>query len=118
MFALVSVPIETPRSRGSLAGNHLCGVHEYGEGTYTTEGITKLCEALKESNVTVLKCAPHPIKCLLSCQRPLTHLLLPVAAWASTSSAALVLPRGVVLIMAPTPLRVSPSCAMRSRGAP
>ena len=58
VFALVSVPIETPRSRGSLAGNHLCGVHEYGEGTYTTEGITKLCEALKESNVTVLKCAP------------------------------------------------------------
>jgi len=27
------------------------------EGTYTTEGITKLCEALKGSAVTSLKCA-------------------------------------------------------------
>ena len=63
VFALVSVPIETPRSRGSLAGNHLCGVHEYGEGTYTTEGITKLCEALKESNVTSLGCVPPCSAC-------------------------------------------------------
>jgi len=40
-----------------LHDNKLCGVHEYGEGTYTTEGITKLCEALKGSAVTSLKCA-------------------------------------------------------------
>ena len=43
-----------------MAGNHLCGVHEYGEGTYTTEGITKLCEALKGSAVTSLECAAAP----------------------------------------------------------
>ena len=40
----------------------------------TTEGITKLCEGLKGSAVTSLKCAAAP-KCLLSCQRPLTRLL-------------------------------------------
>ena len=64
MFALVSVPIETPRSRGSLDGNQLCGLYEDDDGdirgTYTTLGITKLCEALKGSAVTSLRCAGTP----------------------------------------------------------
>ena len=46
-----------PPSLGSLADNQLCGVNHYGVGTYTTEGITKLCEVLKGSAVTSLKCA-------------------------------------------------------------
>ena len=55
----------------------LCGVYEnkYGEiqGTYTAEGITKLCEDIKGSAITSLKyAAPLPQKRLLSCQRPLT----------------------------------------------
>jgi hypothetical protein len=38
--------------------NQLCGLTENGEdGTYTAEGITKLCEGLKGSAVTSLKCA-------------------------------------------------------------
>ena len=40
----------------SLAYNHLCG----GGGTYTTEGITKLCEGLRGSAVTSLECAAAP----------------------------------------------------------
>ena len=40
-----------------MAGNELCGLNHLGLGTYTTEGITKLCEGLKESNVTSLGCA-------------------------------------------------------------
>ena len=40
-----------------MVNNKLCGVNHYGEGTYTAEGITKLCEALKGSAVTSLKCA-------------------------------------------------------------
>ena len=39
----------------SLAENELCGVGKYGGGTYTAEGITKLCEGLKGSAVTSLK---------------------------------------------------------------
>ena len=39
-----------------MAGNELCGLHQDGHGTYTTEGITKLCEGLKGSAVTSLKC--------------------------------------------------------------
>ena len=46
-----------PPFLGSLAENALCGVDEDGEGTYTAEGITKLCEGLKGSAVTSLKCA-------------------------------------------------------------
>ena len=38
----------------SLANNALCGVNEYGQGTYTAEGITALCEGLKGSAVTSL----------------------------------------------------------------
>jgi hypothetical protein len=45
-------------SHGSLGGNRLCGIDWYGDGTYTTEAITKLCEGLKGSAVTSLKCAP------------------------------------------------------------
>ena len=51
-------------THGSLASNQLWGLYydDYGEvkGTYTAEGITKLCEALKESAVTLLKCATRP----------------------------------------------------------
>ena len=39
-----------------MANNELCGV-TFAGGTYTTEGITKLCEVLKGSAVTSLKCA-------------------------------------------------------------
>ena len=47
----------------SLANNGLCGV-QHGRGYHTTEGttegITKLCDALKGSAVTSLKCAVPP----------------------------------------------------------
>ena len=70
-----------PPSLGSLANNELCGVTSWGGGIYTTEGITKLSEALKGSAVTSLKCATAP-KCSLLCQRPLTrrttHLRTPL----------------------------------------
>jgi hypothetical protein len=36
----------------------------FGHGTYTAKGITKLCEALKGSAVTSLKCAAAPRACL------------------------------------------------------
>ena len=52
--------------------NLLCGLDDEGNGTYTAEGITKLCEGLKGSAVTSLRCATTP-KCLLLCQRPLTR---------------------------------------------
>ena len=42
----------------SLLGNKLCGVSEYHDyGTYTDEGITELCEGIKDSAITSLKCA-------------------------------------------------------------
>ena len=37
-----------------MAGNELCGLDYDGEGTYTAEGITKLCEG---STITSLKYA-------------------------------------------------------------
>ena len=40
-----------------MANNQLCGLTSWGSGTYTAKGITKLCEALKGSAVTSLKCA-------------------------------------------------------------
>ena len=43
----------------SLADNMLCGV-KYDRGTYTAEGITKLCEGLKGSAVTSLEYAAPP----------------------------------------------------------
>ena len=66
MFAFLSVPINTVcASCGSLADNQLCGLYivnkgrhnESVEGTYTAEGITKLCDGLKGSAITSLKCA-------------------------------------------------------------
>ena len=45
---------------GSLAGNFICGVDAYGNGTYTAEGINALCEALKSTTtLTSLKYASH-----------------------------------------------------------
>ena len=46
-----------------MAVNRLCGLDDEGHGTYTSEGITKLCEALKESNVTSLGCVPPCSAC-------------------------------------------------------
>ena len=61
VFAFVSGPIDTTPALGSLGYNQLCGVNGHGDGTYTTEGITKLCEALKGSSVISLECAAAPI---------------------------------------------------------
>ena len=36
----------------SLDSNALCGLDEYGSGTYTAKGINALCEGLKGSAVT------------------------------------------------------------------
>ena len=49
-----------------MADNQLCGLDEDGDGTYTTEGITKLCEGLKGSAVTSLKCAASLMFAFLS----------------------------------------------------
>ena len=62
-----------------MARNELCGLDGEGDGTYTVKcaaartlySVTKLCEGLKGSAVTSLKCAATP-KCLLLCQRALT----------------------------------------------
>ena len=40
----------------SLANNCLCGLNEYGKGTYTAEGINALCEGLKGSAINALAC--------------------------------------------------------------
>ena len=43
---------------GSLDFNQLCGISPVnGQGTYTAEGINKLCESLKTSSITSLRCA-------------------------------------------------------------
>jgi hypothetical protein len=60
VFAFLSAPIDTPPSLGSLACNQLCGLGDERNGTYTAEGITKLCEGLKGSAVTSLECAAAP----------------------------------------------------------
>ena len=61
-----------------MANNQLCGIDSRGFGTYTAEGITKLCEGLKGSAVTSLKCATAcPHNWSLLCQRTLT----PSSAW-------------------------------------
>ena len=49
-----------------MGENQLCGLDYEGNGTYTTEGITKLCEGLKGSAVTSLKCAATRVRFRLS----------------------------------------------------
>ena len=49
-----------------MAGNRLCGLDREGDGTYTAEGITKLCEGLKGSAVTSLECAAAPLFAFVS----------------------------------------------------
>ena len=74
MFAFLSAPIDTPPSLGSLASIQLCGLDDRGRGTYTTEGINKLCEGLKGSAVTSLKCAAP--ECSLFVSAPVDTLAL------------------------------------------
>ena len=69
MFAFLSAPLDTPPFLGSLGCNHLCGLDQWGGGTYTAEGITKLCDGLKGSAVTLLECAAAPSVRLLSAPR-------------------------------------------------
>ena len=40
--------------------SQLCGQSDKGNGTYTSEGITMLCEALKGSAIASLECAAQP----------------------------------------------------------
>ena len=62
VLTFLSMPVATATPHiGRLDDNQLCGVSPYGGGTYTAEGITKLCEGLKGSAVTSLKCAAAPV---------------------------------------------------------
>ena len=49
-----------------MAYNKLCGLDQFNLGILNAEGITKLCEALKGSAVTSLKCALAPVPAFLS----------------------------------------------------
>ena len=40
---------------GSLNENQLCGLDRDGDGNFTTEGLTALCEGLKQSKVSSLR---------------------------------------------------------------
>ena len=51
---LAAVLGQTEIAHLNLMGSSLCGVNQYGRGTYTCEGITKLCEGLRGSAVTLL----------------------------------------------------------------
>ena len=62
-----------PARRGRLDCNQLCGLDAMGRGTYTAEGINALCEGLKRSGITSLRCGFAP-KCSPSRQRPLTRV--------------------------------------------
>ena len=53
-------PTPTLTLARSLGHNLLCGLGREGGGTYTTEGITKLCEGLRGSAVPSLECAAAP----------------------------------------------------------
>ena len=54
-------PIPTLTLARSLGGNQLCGINgDYRVGTYTPEGITKLCEGLEGSAIDSLECAAAP----------------------------------------------------------
>ena len=55
-----------------MNNNALCGIDKNGRGTYTADGINALCEALKGSAVTSLRCAapakdgmPTSVRCLV-----------------------------------------------------
>ena len=43
-----------------MRSSQLCGLDWNGRGTYTIEGITKLCEGLRGSAITSLECAAAP----------------------------------------------------------
>ena len=44
-----------------MGGNQLCGIgRNYQLGTYTPEGIAKLCEGLEGSAIDSLECAAAP----------------------------------------------------------
>ena len=46
----------------SLSDNQLCGINEYGDGTYTAEGIAKIADALKENK------SLRSIRCIACCK--------------------------------------------------
>jgi len=55
------LPAATSLRSLRLDDNQLCGLDEDGDGTYTAEGINKLCEALKGSAVTSLNLAENAL---------------------------------------------------------
>ena len=108
VFAFVSAPVDTLALLHIPALPLVCSL---GWNSIGAEGASALAAILKETQITTLGCAAA-LECSHLCQRPLT-LLLPLAAWLETSSVA-----SPSMATAPTPLRASPICARRSRGAP
>ena len=53
--AIAAVLKDTQLSELGLSETRICGLNWRGEGTYTAEGITALCEGLRGSAVTSLE---------------------------------------------------------------
>ena len=61
MLAAPSIECLSMCSVCSLDGNALCGIAPNGDGTYTTEGITKLADVLRtNTTLTAIRCAAMP----------------------------------------------------------
>jgi len=58
----------------NLNNNQLCGLDEDGDGIYTIEGITALCQGIKQSKISTLSVRDNHIgddgKCTLLAARP------------------------------------------------
>ena len=68
-------------SQLNLSNNQLCGLDQYGRGTYTTEGITAIADALKVT-ASVTSVTPHRITAGVKAeQRPAARK----AGWGSTN---------------------------------
>ena len=62
-----------------MGSNELCGLNTDGDGTYTTDSVTKLCKGLRGSAITSLGCAAAPWR-PLSCWALLAPTLSPTLA--------------------------------------
>jgi len=110
--AFLSMPIDTPTL--SLSPPHTPRSQSARQHDRRPRRLRARCHPQgDDDHPSRVRCCPI-VFAFVHCQRPLTLCHSPpIAAWATTSSAA-----STTMATAPSPRRVSLSCVMGSRGAP
>ena len=106
MCSLLKILVSRSLTSLNLADNELCGLNQYGQGTYTSEGIKAIADALKgNASLTQVLAIDRKLCCFTFLGLTFTHHRCPLCVLDSLICQSTHCAVWTSMARAPTPLR-------------